>query len=159
MGDVQFYEGKVLFDDNKVAMHEDCCCDSICPHDDVDSLDVTFTGIIECPSEVCGGGVESTCDDDYNDNTFTCSWDASSGQWRYNTSSMFVPPHIYVDVECEGADTMGITAHRTTPIQLCFRSLSNSAHLPRTVYNDFTLCEGTPDNNCGYNGTAYIERT
>jgi len=51
MGNIQFYNEKVLFANNKVAMHEDCCCAggpcSSCSSGMMPSFLVTIAGIAE----------------------------------------------------------------------------------------------------------------
>lgn len=46
---VQFEDSKVLFDSNKVAMHDDCCCDpEIVDCCDPLTIDVTFNNVDDC---------------------------------------------------------------------------------------------------------------
>ena len=50
MGNVQFYDSKILFDTNKVAMHADCCCElpcGDCPQYFCVVDDQSNTGVVE----------------------------------------------------------------------------------------------------------------
>lgn len=68
MGNVRFYDNKVLFVDSKVAMHDDCCCppddcptsncldNSPCENTTIPRyMKVTISGVTNC-GESCGDG-------------------------------------------------------------------------------------------------------
>lgn len=79
MGNVRFYDNKILFNGNAVAMHEDCCCEedeiSFCDLGEGDDLNITFTGIEGCePHPIWPGDCT-----DYNDITYRLEWYMYSG--------------------------------------------------------------------------------
>ncbi len=70
MGSIRFEDNKILFDGNAVAMHEDCCCDTVsgtCCGDDCSSepryLRATFSGVTRCGVVDCSYPYNYDCDD------------------------------------------------------------------------------------------------
>ena len=89
MGNIRFYDNKILFVDNKIAMHDDCCCpvyptvETTCCGDDCDEAYqyylITFADIDNCGANTL---YLNTCEcTDYN-TTFVVEWQ-SSCYWLY----------------------------------------------------------------------------
>jgi hypothetical protein len=80
---VQFWNNKVLFVDGKIAMHEDCCCETggcDCPLCDPcpDPLTMTIAGIVDCAGDL--EGEESS----FN-RTYSVPYVGEGTGWSYTT--------------------------------------------------------------------------
>jgi len=74
MGNVQFKDNKILFVNNKIAMHEDCCCDT-CPVD-CSGCDSSYTVDISGFTGTCGTFFNGT---HTVENDSDCMWVQASG--------------------------------------------------------------------------------
>jgi len=89
MGNIQFHNNKVLFANNKVAMHADCCCDISgcqgCSGDAPEEFSASISGV--------GDGDCDPGDCDAANGTFVVSYISGPGAtclWRYTPSGLTI---------------------------------------------------------------------
>jgi len=152
MGQLQDHNGKLLAVDQgdgttRLAGSSDCCCggDTVCDLGSGDSINVTFSGITDCPDDPNNA-------DQLNGNTYTCTWNGS--YWDYASGN------IVVAVNCVFGTLMTVCADVDGGLAGCkaFSSSDAATGLPQIVNNDNVIgfCS-PPTNNYGYGGSAEVD--
>jgi len=155
MGNIQFYNNKMLFANNKVAMASDCCCFececetktgdiSSCFATDKtpDTYAVVISGVTECSD----GG----CEDCAWVNGSWCLDHTSADEWEYTSGN------YTITLELTGTGT-ATTLVAENNGDVCFSGSSQvdggDCVLGGMIFNDLESgdCDGT---DCGYDGSA-----
>lgn len=134
---VRFYDNKVLFDGNAVAMHEDCCCCVlICSVSTSEDLDLTISGVKDCPTDPRDCALIN--------GIYRCVWDGTNS-WRYSDATHSIR------INCADKYIQGYVAD-TNGNCICYRNLNiNLSCIGESLPNLWDAC-----GQYAYDGQAIV---
>lgn len=101
-----------------------CVCDTPCNLSTSEDINVTFSSIVNCPSE-------SGCDT-FNGNTYTCVWESVNNWWRYYNAGT----STFVVVDCT-TNPWQVSCGYYTPLSACFYAGNLSDCLTANISNGY----------------------